>query len=264
MADRKLHGHTDHIASFGMMSASVAWALVVWLFGEAAGGLFSPGASALTGAPGAALLYALLSVLVWPPRHEDAPVGRAVRRLPELAWSALWLGTAALELEVLNRSGFIVGATISTVAYSAPGAFAGADRAVSGYALGIWLPRARRLTLTLVLAITAAALFGVVGQNLGAIFSNGFTGLLESGATDPGSGPLLVLIALALWPSVGRALAVSPAPVDRPVTRAARVRRHITTIVGLSPNLASDELPPDVPHDGCRQTESRPTRLVSV
>ena len=33
----------------------VAWGLVVWVFGESFGGIFAPGLSLLTGAPGAAL-----------------------------------------------------------------------------------------------------------------------------------------------------------------------------------------------------------------
>ena len=129
-------------------------------------------------------------------------------------------------------------------------------------ALGIWLPKARRLTL--VLAIVAAAFFGVVGQNLGAIFSNGFTGVLESGATDPGSGPLLVLIALALWPCVARSPTVSPASLDGVVTSATKVRSQITRVVDLSPNFASNEVPPEASNDGHSPSESRPARLVSA
>ena len=37
--------------------ASVAWGLGVWIFGESFGGIFAPGLSWLSGAPGAVLLY---------------------------------------------------------------------------------------------------------------------------------------------------------------------------------------------------------------
>jgi hypothetical protein len=37
--------------------ASVAWGLVVWVFGESFGGIFAPGLSWLTGAPGGVLFY---------------------------------------------------------------------------------------------------------------------------------------------------------------------------------------------------------------
>ena len=42
----------------------VAWGLVVWVFGESFGGIFAPGLSLLTGAPGAALIYVVAGVLI--------------------------------------------------------------------------------------------------------------------------------------------------------------------------------------------------------
>jgi cytochrome oxidase Cu insertion factor (SCO1/SenC/PrrC family) len=49
--------------------ASVVWGLAVWGFGEAFGSLLAPGQSWLTGAPGAALLYAAAGVFIaLPPR----------------------------------------------------------------------------------------------------------------------------------------------------------------------------------------------------
>jgi cytochrome oxidase Cu insertion factor (SCO1/SenC/PrrC family) len=44
--------------------ATVAWGLVVWMFGEAFGGIFAPGLSWLTGAPGAVLLYVAAGALI--------------------------------------------------------------------------------------------------------------------------------------------------------------------------------------------------------
>lgn len=59
-------------------SASVAWALVVWVFGEAFGGVFAPGQSWAFGLPGAVVLYAVAGVLVaLPERSWRGPkVGR--------------------------------------------------------------------------------------------------------------------------------------------------------------------------------------------
>jgi cytochrome oxidase Cu insertion factor (SCO1/SenC/PrrC family) len=49
--------------------ASVAWGLVVWAWGESFGGIFAPGLSWLTGAPGAVLLYCVAGALIaLPPR----------------------------------------------------------------------------------------------------------------------------------------------------------------------------------------------------
>jgi cytochrome oxidase Cu insertion factor (SCO1/SenC/PrrC family) len=44
--------------------ASAAWGLVVWIWGESFGGIFAPGLSWLTGAPGAVLLYCVAGALI--------------------------------------------------------------------------------------------------------------------------------------------------------------------------------------------------------
>jgi cytochrome oxidase Cu insertion factor (SCO1/SenC/PrrC family) len=51
-------------------AASVAWGLIVWVFGEAFGGIFAPGLSWLTGAPGGVLCYVVAGALIALP--EDA------------------------------------------------------------------------------------------------------------------------------------------------------------------------------------------------
>jgi cytochrome oxidase Cu insertion factor (SCO1/SenC/PrrC family) len=61
--------------------ASVGWGLVVWVFGEAFGGIFAPGLSWLFGAPGAVLIYCLAGALI---------------ALPEPAWANPRLGRLAL------------------------------------------------------------------------------------------------------------------------------------------------------------------------
>ena len=50
------------------LAGTIVWALTVWWVGEGMGMIFSGTASPLTGAPGAALLYALLAALAWPAR----------------------------------------------------------------------------------------------------------------------------------------------------------------------------------------------------
>jgi cytochrome oxidase Cu insertion factor (SCO1/SenC/PrrC family) len=48
-------------------AASLGWGLVVWVFGESFGGIFAPGLSWLSGAPGAALVYCVAGVLLMLP-----------------------------------------------------------------------------------------------------------------------------------------------------------------------------------------------------
>lgn len=59
---------------------SVGWGLVVWVFGEAFGGIFAPGLTWAFGAPGAALVYCLAGgLVVLPERRWRSPfLGRAV------------------------------------------------------------------------------------------------------------------------------------------------------------------------------------------
>jgi cytochrome oxidase Cu insertion factor (SCO1/SenC/PrrC family) len=48
---------------------AVAWGLIVWIFGEAFGGIFAPGLTWLFGAPGAVLMYAVAGGLLALPEH---------------------------------------------------------------------------------------------------------------------------------------------------------------------------------------------------
>jgi len=61
--------------------ASVGWGLIVWVFGEAFGGIFAPGLTVLFGAPGAALIYAVAGALI---------------ALPERAWESPRTGRLTL------------------------------------------------------------------------------------------------------------------------------------------------------------------------
>jgi cytochrome oxidase Cu insertion factor (SCO1/SenC/PrrC family) len=58
--------------------ASVGWGLVVWVFGESFGGIFAPGLSWLTGAPGAVLIYVVAGALIALPERawRGPPLGR--------------------------------------------------------------------------------------------------------------------------------------------------------------------------------------------
>ena len=71
------HGPWSRLAGL----AAVAWGLVVWVFGESFGGIFAPGLSWLTGAPGAVLIYVVAGALI---------------ALPEDAWRTARLGRLLL------------------------------------------------------------------------------------------------------------------------------------------------------------------------
>ena len=206
---------------------SFAWALGVWALGEGFGMVLTGDASPLTGAPGAALLYVLLGLLVWPTAVSSISLpGASNRRVARIAWGALWLGFAALWLEPANRSPAAVHDQIaaapsgahwlSALLSSAADATAGhgAAIAIGGAAvsaaigLGVLAGRAPRLLLALSLLVALA--YWVLGQGLG--------GILTGTATDPNSAPLLMLLAVAvhtLAPATRRAHAAHT--VHRPV-----------------------------------------------
>ena len=196
------------------LALSVAWAAGVWWFGEGLGGVLSGAASPLNGAPGAVIIYALLAVLLWPAdRDTSAPftaaraVGAPVARG---LWLVLWLSLAYFALTPANRAPQAVSGVLSGMEDGNPGWLAALDRGaaslVSGQGLaasvalavafilvaaGVYLP-APAARATLVLAIVVALVIWVFGQAFGMV--------MAGGATDPNSGPLLVLLALSYWP----------------------------------------------------------------
>lgn len=73
--------------------ASVCWGLMVWVLGEAFGGIFGSGLSLLTGAPGAVALYVVAGALIALPEPAWAGVGR----LLIAGIGVFWMGMAVLQ-----------------------------------------------------------------------------------------------------------------------------------------------------------------------
>jgi hypothetical protein len=203
------------------LGLSIPWALGVWLLGESAGGLFSPGGNALTGAPGAALIYALVALLLWPRGPDQAlepgSSGLLPRGAARGAWVLLWCGTALMWAEALNRSSFILGATVAAVgagdtgllgalhrdageAFSSSGGVLVIALALAQVAIGFGLWSRRFARPALIGGIVLALGYGLVGQDFGGLAGAGWAIFTQSGATDPGCAPALLLLALALWP----------------------------------------------------------------
>ena len=74
---------------------SIGWGLVVWVFGEAFGGIFAPGLTFLFGAPGAVLFYCAAGLLIALPetRWQSAQLGRQILA----ALGLFFLGMAVLQ-----------------------------------------------------------------------------------------------------------------------------------------------------------------------
>jgi hypothetical protein len=214
------------------LGASIAWALGVWWFGEGLGEVLTGKASPVNGAPGAVILYALLAVLLWPAERSGAPApftaARAVgSRAARAVWLVLWASLAYLALQPGNRAAQALHDMIAGMAAGEPGWLAALDKNAAALvadqglaasvvlaivlaliAVGVYLP-APAARATLVLAIVVAAVIWVVGEALGTIFTGG--------GTDPNSGPLLALLALAYWPVRTMAASVPSAVRHSPV-----------------------------------------------
>jgi hypothetical protein len=186
------------------LAASIAWALGVWYVGEGLAGLASGHASLITGAPGSALIYALLAGAAWPRR--DASREGPAPWLP-FAWAVLWVGAAVFQALPGQNSGTAVASALTQGTSGAPGWLGRLDNSV-----GAWV--AHHGLLLVVIMVAAEALIGVgalarrtkapavalglvltlglwvLGQDLGALYTGR--------ATDPNSGLVLAFTAIAL------------------------------------------------------------------
>src|ERR1700744_1921153 len=144
--------------------ASAGWALVVWVFGEAFGGIFAPGLTWLFGAPGAAAFYLAAGLLIaLPPRSWRAPqLGRTILSvlgifLLGMAVLQAWPGRGFWQ----GRGGTLTGMVRSMAATPQPAVLAGWVRsfasltAAHGFAMNLFAVAA--------LAVVGAGLLDAAG-----------------------------------------------------------------------------------------------------
>jgi hypothetical protein len=190
------------------LAASLPWVIGVWWLGEGLSGLASGNSSLLSGAPGSVLMYGVLAVAAWP-RHGRSDIAPA-RWLP-LAWAALWVGAAVLQVLPMNNTGADVAASVT--ANGSPSWMAGFQTSIAD-----WITR--HGVLSVVLLVAAEALIGVaalsrrtvaVGAAAGLllaaaiwVIAQNFGGLYTGQATDPNTAPLVALMAVALLAGYAR------------------------------------------------------------
>jgi hypothetical protein len=234
---------------------SIGWALGVWVLGEGMGGLLTGSALPLTGAPGAALLYAVVAVLVWPTstsRSDRAairsgPAGSSAAEGPlgpwagRIAWAVCWSGMAVLWLLPSGRSSGAIPAAINGAASGEPswlghlelsashavdpvGSSLAVTVGVLSLVIGLGPLLFRRYAAFLVAGVALSLDFWLFGQAFGQMF----TGI----GTDPSTGPLVILLALAIAPAPTIPAALSP-DVSTPPWGDARITPRV--LVGSSP-----------------------------
>jgi hypothetical protein len=202
---------------------SFFWAFGVWFFGEGLGLIFTGAASALTGAPGSVFIYGLIGLMAWPRSRAshvtEQPVGMASSAAgqgiggattPLLVWVGYWSLAAVLFLLPNNRTSTSVSSAITGMSSGEPSAYSHfltnfGNQFGSGGLWTTWLFAIaalivgfgpllfRRPTPFLAAGGLLSAFFWVSGQGLGGIFTGS--------GTDPNTGPLIVLLALAMVPA---------------------------------------------------------------
>lgn len=195
------------------LSLSIAWSLGVWWFGEGAGGIFQGGATPFGGGPGGVLFYGLLAVLLWPSEGSDRPFVAAKSvgvRAAKIIWMVWWFLLAVLSVIGAGRSPQALHDLVDGMIDGQPGWLVHIDKVSESFllrhgttaaillallcvalAVSVILP-AKVMRVILVVGITVFVLIWIGVQNLG--------GILAGGATDPNSGPVVILLLLLYWP----------------------------------------------------------------
>jgi hypothetical protein len=216
------------------LAASIGWSAMVWWFGEGLGGTLT-GASPLAGLPGAVILYALIALLLWPAReHPTAADGLAPALrgplgpvIPKLLWLILWADFAWYLLLPGNRAANAVSQAFTSMAAGQPGWLRFVQHGLAALTAGhgpavaavlatgcvltgsaIFVPR---LTRPVLILASVLALLIWIAEGLG--------GLTTGQATDPNTGPLLILLAVCFWPPLAaRSRCAADAPAGQVIT----------------------------------------------
>ncbi len=168
----------------GLVSAG--WGLAVWAFGESFGGIFAPGLTWLSGAPGAVLLYAVAGGLIALPERcwRSRLPGRAI-----LAGTGLFLAGMAV-LQAWPGRGFWQG-----ISHGQPGTLAGMTEGMARLSQP-------RLLASLVTAFTTLDEAHGFAVNLAAVIALAVIGLIfvifSVGRTGPLYPALIAFTVLCL------------------------------------------------------------------
>ncbi|HSZ36115.1 MAG TPA: hypothetical protein VK773_03405, partial [Acidimicrobiales bacterium] len=221
------------------LALSFAWALGVWVLGEGMGMVLTGTASALTGAPGSVFMYAMLGLLAWPTRRDRDPdaVGvassAAARGIggaatPLVVWSGYWSLAAVLFLLPQNRTPTSLSSAISGMQSGEPSAYGhflhgvGSTLSSTGtewawilaavsLVIGFGPLLSRRPGGFLAAGAVLSLAFWVSGQGLGGIFTGS--------GTDPNTGPIIAVLAMAMMPARVAAPYVGPTPLAQSLRR---------------------------------------------
>jgi len=146
-------------------AVSAAWGLVVWVFGEAFGGVFAPGSSWLFGTPGAALLYVVAGALVAlpDPRWETPRLGRGILRGMGVFFIGLgilqaWPGRGSWSGPAGERGGTLAAFVRAKARLPQPAVFSAGPRSLASFdATHAWVVNLALVVLLIGIGVTFVA-----------------------------------------------------------------------------------------------------------
>jgi cytochrome oxidase Cu insertion factor (SCO1/SenC/PrrC family) len=224
------HGPWSRLAGL----ASVAWGLTVWAFGESFGGIFAPGLSWLTGAPGAVLLYVVAGALIalpeggWrSPRLGRLLLGGIGLFFIGMAVLQAWPGRGYWQGTISGQPGTLAGMVSTMSATPQPHILSSLLSSFGSFAAG----HGFAVNLVVVIALAGMGVIFLTGKpwlvRYAVWFGLAFgladwvlvqdLGFLGGLGTDPNS-----MISWMLLYSAGY-LALTPAPQEAPATESAPV-----------------------------------------
>ncbi len=226
------------------LALSFAWSLGVWALGEGFGMIFTGNASPLMGAPGAAVLYAVIGLIAWPTNPERLGSRSAGSRSDDsifpsvglrdrsssaassgmlgdlgglIAWGGLWTFYAVLWLLPANTARGAVGRQISSMATGEPSwlshllgsagrlfASTTTANAISLAAVSLIIGLGPLVSRRAAPYLFAGGALSLLFWVFGQAFGGILTGPISGTATDPNAGPLVLLMALSLLPATRR------------------------------------------------------------
>jgi cytochrome oxidase Cu insertion factor (SCO1/SenC/PrrC family) len=210
---------------------SVGWGLVVWVFGEAFGGIFAPGLTWLFGAPGAVLVYAVAGVLIALPERlwRTPQLGRLILAglgafLVGMAVLQAWPGRGFWQGVLQGQPGTLAGMAQTMSGTPQPGflsswvsAFAGFDEA-HGFAVNLFAVIALTVTGAVFLSgrprLIRPVLIGFIVLCVADWVLIEDLGFLGGLGTDPNSMIPMVLLAAGGYLALSRATADAAVPAD--------------------------------------------------
>ena len=220
----------EAIAASPHWSLSIVWSLGVWWFGEGLGGVFHGRRHSVRRWPRGVLFYAVLAVLLWPSEGSDRPFVAA--RSVGVTGAQGHLGGRCgafwpcLSVVGSGRSPQALHDLVAGLDTGQPGWLAHIDRSPSRFSSitgrrrpscwpsSVWswpsgcTCRRRSPSARWFWPSPCSPSSGSAVQDFG--------GILAGGATDPNSGPLVIMLALIYWPLTDWSRPDDGAVVGRP------------------------------------------------